>query len=56
MPGGVNSTSASGSSSKAAAGTLNPALRHVKWSEFPIKHRVVASTRFSEHMLVKVGR
>lgn len=29
-------------------------LQHLRWNQFPIVHSVVASQRFSQHMLIKV--
>ena len=52
MPGGMTSTATLISKN---ATTFNPALHHAKWTEFPIRHRVVASMRFSEHILIKVS-
>lgn len=39
----------------AQAGAMSEREQHLRWSGFPIVHSVVASKRFSQHLLIKVG-
>lgn len=53
--GGGGGQASSGGKGHGAVEVTCSSQRHVRWDAFPLRFQAVASKRFSEHLVIKVG-